>query len=93
MELVMLCIALFVFFFGSVVALQTLEFGFRVGDKALESSGKLVKLIFKGAFNLIYCLSQFFIHLFLKKNTEAFTIKTIFAVTPLQLQQRNNKNI
>ena len=50
MELLLVFLALFVFFFGSAVAMKLIDFGIRVGDKTLESSGTLMKLPFVIAF-------------------------------------------
>ena len=93
MELIMLCIALFVFFFGSVIAMQAIEFGFRVGDKALEASGKLVKLPFKIAFKLICIAGKHLIKRLMKNKPQEVTIKPIVAVTPLELQHLRNNNL
>lgn len=92
MELLMLCVALFLFFFGSVIAMRTMEFGFRVGDKALQSSGKIVKLPFKIAFKLICFLGKYLIKRLMKNTPQEVTIKPIFDVTPLELQQMRNNN-
>ena len=45
--------ALFLFMFGSVIALRCLEFGLRVGDKALEHSGTICKQSIVISFKLI----------------------------------------
>ena len=93
MELIMLCIALFVFFFGSVIAMQAIEFGFRVGDRTLEASGKLVKLPFMIAFKLICFAGKHLIKRLMKNKPQEVTIKPIFAVTPLELQHMRNNNL
>ena len=56
MELVLVSIWLFVFFFGSVILLQASEFGFRIGDKALCACGDLLKASFKMIIKLICML-------------------------------------
>jgi hypothetical protein len=93
MELLMLFIALFVFFFGSVIALQVMEYGLRVGDKSLEAFGGLAKLPFKVALNLIRYSYKHFIKRMMKDKPQEITIKPIFAVTPLELQHMRNKNL
>jgi hypothetical protein len=89
----MVCVALFVFFFGSVIAMQAIEFGFRVGDKALEASGTLAKLPFKIAFKLIRFAGKYLIKRLMKNKPEEVVIKPVFAVTPLELQQMRNNNL
>lgn len=93
MELIMLCVALFVFFFGSVVALKAIEFGLAVGDKALEASGKLTKLPFVLAFKLIRFAGKYLIKRLMKNKPEEVRIKPIFDVTPLELQHLRNNNL
>lgn len=93
MELIMLCIALFVFCFGSVIAIRAIEFGFAVGDKALEHSGTLMKLPFKLAFKLICFLGKRLIRHLMKSKPYEYTVKPIFDVTPLELQHMRNKNL
>ena len=91
MELIMLFIALFVFFFGSVLALRAAEFGFSLADKALEHSGALIKLPFMIAFKLISFVGKFLIKRLIKNRTDSYTLKPIFDVTPLELQQMHHR--
>jgi hypothetical protein len=56
MELVLVSIWLFVFFFGSVILLQAAEFGFRIGDKTLCACGDILKASFKMMIKLIFML-------------------------------------
>lgn len=93
MELLMLCIGLFVFFLGSVIVTQVVEFGFRLGDKALESAGTLVKLPFLIAFKLISFAGNRLIKRLVKNQPQELTIKPIFDVTPLELQYMRNNNL
>lgn len=93
MELLMLCIALFVFFLGSVIVKRVVEFGFRLGDKALESTGTLVKLPFRIAFKLISFAGNKLIKRLVKNQHQELTIKPIFDVTPLELQYMRNNNL
>lgn len=93
MELIMLLVALFVFFFGSVAALKLMDFGLLVGDKALNASGALMKLPFKLAFKLIVLISKVVIRKYMTRKTEEIQIRPIFAVTPLELQQMRNSNL
>ena len=92
MELVMLCFALFVFFFGSVIAMKAMEFGFRVGDKALEFSGAIMKLPFMVAFKLIFLAGKYFVNRMKKHKPEEIRVRPVFVVSPLELwHMRNNK--
>ena len=45
MELLMLIIALFLFFFGSVIALRAAELGLRLADKLLMNSLVIIKKV------------------------------------------------
>ena len=93
MELLMVCVALFVFFFGSVIAMQAIEFGFRVGDKALEASVTLVKRPFKIAFKLIRFAGKYLIKRLMKNKSKDVVIKPVFTVTLLELQQMCNNHL
>ena len=53
MELIVILMCLFVFFFGSVILLQAAEFGFILGDKALCACGELVKWLSITALKMI----------------------------------------
>ncbi|MCG8611996.1 MAG: hypothetical protein MI864_15835 [Pseudomonadales bacterium] len=89
MELIMVCVAAFVFFFGSAIATRAMDFGFHVGDKAVEVSGTLAKLPFK----LIFFAGKYLIKRLMKNKPEEVVIKPFFAVTPLELQQMRNRNL
>lgn len=53
MELFMLCFALFIFFFGSVVAMKIIEFGLAVGDKTAQKIGKVLLWPFAIIYKLV----------------------------------------
>jgi len=91
MELIMLLFALFVFFFGSVLAMQVFEFGLSVSDKLLISVGKIMKLLFTGVFNLIWFLGKY-IFKKLKKHDPEYQIRPII-ITPVELQHLRNQQI
>ena len=56
MELIVILMCGFVFFFGSAILLQAAEFGFLIGDKAMCACGELLKASFKMMIKLICVL-------------------------------------
>jgi hypothetical protein len=87
MELVMLFIAMFIFFFGSVIALRTFEAGLRLGDKSLQLCVWLLKIPFLVIFKLIKFVGMLLVKKLTHKHPDLFMVKPIFVVTPLELQQ------
>lgn len=93
MELIMLAIALFVFIFGSIVALQTIEFAIRVGDKTLESSGVILRLPFKVTLMLIFFVGKHLFRLLKRSLHKEVKVTPIQNVTPLDVQFASNDNL
>ena len=91
MELIMLFVALFVFCFGSILVTQLFEFGIRVGDKALQSSGFLIKLPFIVAFKLVCFVGKKLLNK-LKSEQPEVQLRTIY-VTPVELQHMRNNQL
>jgi hypothetical protein len=88
MELTMLFIALFAFFFGSVIVTKTFEYGLRLGDAALIGFGRLMLLPFRVGVKLIKIGA---LKLISSRPTDV-SVKPIISVTPLELQHiRNNR--
>lgn len=97
MELVLLFVALFVFFFGSALAASALNYGLNIGDKTVQSFGFILKKVFIFSFKCLWMICK----LVLKKvmsNRQSqatqtpYSVKPIYDVTPLDLQyMRNNK--
>jgi len=56
MELIVILMCGFVFFFGSAILLQAAEFSFLIGDKAMCACGELLKASFKMMIRLICML-------------------------------------
>lgn len=93
MELLMLFVALFVFLFGSAIAMKAIEFGFEMVDKALAAIGYLMKLPFLIVFKLItFAVKACFMKAVKQKSFE-YKVKPMFDVTPLELQQLRNRNL
>lgn len=93
MDLVMLLVALFIFFFGSVIALRTFEAGLRLGDNSLKFCGWLLKIPFKVIFKIIMFAGKLLIRKMTQKQPEAIMVKPIFVVSPLELQQMQQNKL
>jgi hypothetical protein len=84
--------AIYLTLFGSATTECTVEFSFRVGDKALSASGKWVKLTFVLAFKLVKFIGKYLSKLLMKNKPEEVMIKPIVAVTQLEPQYMRNNN-
>lgn len=91
-EMILLFIVFCGFCFGATILEKVVGFGFAVADKMLANSGKLVKAPFKIAFKLIGMAFRF---VFKKKSNEsdAYTVRPVHMITPLQLQQMRNQQL
>jgi hypothetical protein len=93
MDLVMLVVALFIFFFGSVIALRTFEAGLRLGDNSLKLCGWLLKIPFKLIFKLTIFAAKLLVKKYSKQDSETILVKPLFVVTPLELQQMQQNKL
>ncbi len=93
MELVMLFVAMFIFFFGSVIALRTFEAGLRLGDNSLKLCGWLLKIPFRIIFKIITFAGKLLVRKMTKQQTETILVKPIFVVTPLDLQHMQQNKL
>lgn len=97
MELVMLLIALFVFFFGSALAASAFDYGLSMGDKTVKSFGYILKQVLFFAFKCLWIVCKFVFtkamsHRRAQMAQAQYSVKPIYDVTPLDLQHmRNNK--
>lgn len=97
MELVLLFVALFVFFFGSALAASALNYGLSMGDKTVQSFGYIFKQVFLFAFKCLLMLCKLVFNKVMSNRRAQsmqtpYSVKPIYDVTPLDLQyMRNNK--
>lgn len=95
MELVLLFVALFVFFFGSALAASALNYGLSIGDKTVQSFGFILKHLLFFAFKCLWMVCKLVLNKVMsnrQSQSTPYSVKPIYDVTPLDLQHlRNNK--
>lgn len=82
----------FIFFFGSLILQRAIMFGFDLADKALENSGKLVKLPFVVTFKILAFSAKFIFKRLKTNRLDEVSLRPIYDITPkpMQLQAQGN---
>lgn len=92
MELVMLVVAFFIFLFGSVMLMRTVDFAFLVGDKLMGTFCVILRMPFYLAYKLVCFTGGLLSKRLDRRKTDEYTIRPIYDVSPLEIEQMRKQH-